>query len=71
MSDVKCPECGKVIDFHNVMGYDDEKVEVLGIVYSFRCLLCGCVFVSGNRMSKGITEEQKEKIIDLLKKGDY
>ena len=65
MNDVKCPECESVISFSNVMGFDDSKMKLLGIVYAIECKKCKTVFITPMRMSRKATKQQ---IKDINKK---
>lgn len=52
MTDLICPNCKEIIGFKNVFSCDDEKLEILGIIYMMKCLNCGHQFVSDCRIPK-------------------
>lgn len=67
MSNVKCPECKEVVNFRNIIQVDDKKVELLGIVYMFRCKKCDTTFIPEMRHSKKAGKSQMKKIAKDLK----
>ena len=66
MKDVKCPDCNAVIGFKNMMAYEPEEVEILGIAYLFRCKKCDTVFIPDLRFSKKATKKQLKDMKDML-----
>lgn len=68
MNDVKCPDCGKIISFKNLMAYEPEEVEIIGIAYLFRCVSCDCTFIPDMRFSKKATKKQVKDLKEMLDK---
>ena len=61
-----CPECSSIISFQNVIGFDDEQMNLLGIQYLILCLNCGHQFYSDSRSPRRLKDKEYRKVMNEL-----
>lgn len=66
MTDVVCPQCKYVFNFKNVMLFEENEMELKGIIYHIKCLKCNHEFDTESRMSKKGNKRQMKKIRETL-----
>ena len=62
MTDENCPNCGVILDFKNMIRFDDKKLRLISITYDIECLDCGMIFTTLPRESKKASNEDLTKI---------
>ena len=71
-TDLSCPECNRTISFQNIIAFDDEQMDLLGIQYLILCLNCGHQFYSDSRSPRKLKDKESKNVIkeisDRLKK---
>ena len=71
-TDLSCPECNRTISFKNIIAFDDEQMDLLGIQYLILCLNCGHQFYSDSRSPRKLKDKESKNVIkeisDRLKK---
>jgi hypothetical protein len=68
---MECPECGEVVEFRNILSFDKEKFEVLGVTYALMCKKCECAFVPAMRMMSDKKTLSKDVVKALDKLNDF
>lgn len=72
-NDIICPDCKAVIGLKNVLAFDEDEMDIFGIVYAIKCKKCDCLFITPMRFSKKMTKKQKadcKKMLDNIDLGE-
>ena len=65
-TDLSCPECNRTISFQNIIAFDDEQMDLLGIQYLILCLNCGHQFYSDSRSPRKLKDKEYAKFMKEL-----
>lgn len=66
-TDVVCPGCGVEIDFRNMMAFEEDRIQIVSLNYTLKCLKCNAIFLTGHRETKKATKKDIKKMEDALK----